>query len=514
MRWEIWKDIVRSHWIRESIVHLVSAVLAAFAALPALAQTNTSGFSFVERGGVSMTTSGASSSLSVGYARITGAGADAAGFAIFGLRQNNILVSEATVPAAGLVNEGRIFAEIGGGVDTGIAIVNANNEPVELAFYFTDSVGRVFGAGVLTLPPRGQISRFLSQAPFNGSAVIGTFTFFTLRSDTDVRVGAIALRGFTNERGEFLMTTLPIVPIGSPELFGGSVLPQFVAGGGWTTEVVLVNPAEKEMAGTITFTDQAGELAGINSGNASGASFDYRVAAKSAWRLRTADTGALQLGSVRINAAAGADTPVGFLIFSFQSGSVTVSAAGVPAARPASATRLFIEGAGPSTALEPGWLQTGLAISNANSTVPVRVSFDLTTLNGESTGFRGDLDIPAGGQVARFVNELPGFAALPVPFQGVLRVSAPSTSIVVIGLRGRYNERGEVLLTTIPAINENDDYFNSLLKYSNFIFPHFADGAGYSTQFVLFSGWTPGSVTGTLDFFAQSGDPLSVSLAP
>jgi hypothetical protein len=273
----------------------VSILLAVVStASPGAAQPSTS-FSFPERGGVSLTTQGTSSPLAVGSAQINQTGAVAAGFAIFGLRQNSVLVSEATFPAASLVNEGRIYVEIGGGVDTGVAIANSNSQSVDIAFYFTDSAGTEFGANVLTLPPNGQIAQFLSQAPFNGgSGLIGTFTFFTLRSDPDVRVGAIALRGFTNERSEFLLTTLPITPVGQRGLFGGKILPQFASGGGWTTQVVLVNPEDTEEAGTISFTDQTGAPSSIASENGSGSSFTYRIAAKSAWRLRTSNAGALQ----------------------------------------------------------------------------------------------------------------------------------------------------------------------------------------------------------------------------
>ena len=56
-----------------------------------------------------------------------------------------------------------------------------------------------------------QIAAFLNQAPFDGgNSVLGTFTF-----TSSLTVAAVALRGFTNERGEFLLTTLPIVEVGA-----------------------------------------------------------------------------------------------------------------------------------------------------------------------------------------------------------------------------------------------------------------------------------------------------------
>jgi hypothetical protein len=505
-------DKTRTGWIVESLVYPLSVLLTILFAVPVSAQNNTASVSFSERGGVSITTAGTSNRLGVGYVRINQTGAVAAGFATFGLRLNNVLVSEATVPAADYVSKGRIYAEIGGGVDTGIAIVNPASDPVQIAFYFTDSSGTDFGLNAITVPAKGQVVQFLSQAPFSGrSGLVGSFTFFALRSDPNTKVAAIAIRGVVNERGDFLMTTLPIVPLEQQPLFSGSTLSHFASGQGWTTQVLLVNQTENVLDGKVTFLDQAGQPATVDSELGQGSSFNYRVAAKSAFRLRTSDTTTLRVGSVRIsNSASSADIPVGFLVFSYRSGGVTVSSTGVPSVRTASAARLFVEAAGAGGA---GSLQTGVAVANVSNTA-VRVSFDVTNLDGSSTGFRGDVDIPAGGQTAKFLKEIPGFAALPVPFQGVLRISAPTASIAVIGLRGRYNERAEFLASTIPTVNENDAYFNSVLQYSPFVFPHFADGAGYSTQFVLFSGWNSGSVTGNLEFLTPAGEPYPVELRP
>ena len=83
--------------------------------------------------------------------------------------------------------------------------------------------------------------------------------------------------------------------------------------------------------------------------------------------------------------------------------------------------------------------------------------------------------------------------------------------VATIGLRARYNERDEFLITTLPVANENDEYFRSVAQYSNFVFPHFVDGAGYTTQFVLFSGWKSGPASGILEFLTNNGAPLSLT---
>src|SRR5207249_3933398 len=202
-------------------------------------------------------TAEAASVLSVGYALIR---ADAgqsipSGLAIFALQQHGVLVSEASVPASRPILAGRVFAEAGPDVNTGIALANPNDQPAILSFYLTDVNGMDFGAGTVTIPPRQQVAAFLNQPPFNGTnSIFGTFTF-----TSSVSVGAIALRGFTNDRGEFLITTLPVVDIGItlPE---STTIAHFADGGGWTTQIVLVNPSDAVVNGNVQFISRAGQI--------------------------------------------------------------------------------------------------------------------------------------------------------------------------------------------------------------------------------------------------------------
>src|SRR5439155_5301095 len=158
-----------------------------------------------DRGGVSFSGHG-TSALSAGYARIqpnTGS-TTPSGLAILGFRQNDVLVSGAGVQASTLLTSGRIHAEVGGPVNTGIAMANGSNQAVTGSFFFTNEAGQNSAQGSITIPANGQIARFLNEAPFNaGTSFRGTLTF-----NVSAPVGVIALRGFTNERSEFLITNV------------------------------------------------------------------------------------------------------------------------------------------------------------------------------------------------------------------------------------------------------------------------------------------------------------------
>jgi hypothetical protein len=77
----------------------------------------------------------------------------------------------------------------------------------------------------------------------------------------------------------------------------------------------------------------------------------------------------------------------------------------------------------------------------------------------------------------------------------------------VIGLRARYNERSDFLITTTPASNEAAPPSTATL-----FFPHIVDSGGYTTQFILFSGNAGQSSSGVMRLFSQSGAPLSFAV--
>jgi hypothetical protein len=262
------------------------------------------------------------------------------------------------------------------------------------------------------------------------------------------------------------------------------------------------------LTGSVQFLSQgsantaAEPVVVATSEGSSASSFNYTIPAHSVFRLRTAATAAsVRVGSVRVVPAANSGTPSGVSIFSFRNAGVTVTEAGVPAIAVASAFRLYAESSGNFAQFQAGSIQTGIAITNSLTTATT-VNFQLTHLDGTPTGLTGTVSVPANGQTALFLNQAPGFAAMPATFQGVLRISAIA-GISVVGLRGRYNERGDFLITTTPPIAED-----SPASQAEMLFPHIVEGAGYTTQFILFSGSPGQASSGTLRFLSQAGQPL------
>ena len=464
-------------------------------------------FSITDRGGVSLSSEGSSASTVSGYGQVEPVDGmtTPTGLAIFGFRQNGILVSEAGVPASPTLQEGRIFAEIDGPVRTGLAIANPNEGTVTNWFAFTDTDGADFGNGNFTLGPGEQMARFLDEAPFNGVApMLGTFTF-----TSNLPISVIALRGLTNERSEFLMTTLPVSPLTA----GASdtvYFPHFADGAGWTTQVILVNPTNAAITGSVQFLGTGSATAAAEpvtltlTDTQVGSEFAYSIAPRSSIRLQTSNpAGSTQVGSVRVVADGGSSPPSGVAIFSFENAGVTVSEAGVPASTAGAAFRVYVEASG--TSGQPGSVRSGLALTNTSGLATV-VLLELTALDGVATGLTESITIPASGQVARFIDEI--FSSLTTPFSGILRITSMATDMAMVGLRLTTNERNDFLITTTPPSDES-----SATTSSDLFFPHFVDSGGWTTQFILFSGSSGQTSSGSLAFTGQDGQTLDLSVS-
>ena len=465
------------------------------------APVGTESFSIPDRGGTSTTSSGNAETLRVGYGRIR---ADAgstppSGIAIFQFRDSEgVLISEAGVPAVEPVREGRIFAEVNGPVNTGLAIANPNDVAATVRFYFTDTSGTRFAGGSFELGANQQIAKFLDQAPFNGGpSVLGTFTF-----TSSLPVAVVALRAFTNEAAEFLMTTLPVAPLSSTSS-DTVYFPQFADGNGWATQVILVNPTVRTITGTVEFLGQGSATTAASPAvrtledGRTGSSFEYSIPPNGSYRIITSNPpGGVSVGSVRAIPDDGHRAPSGLVIFSFTSAGKTLLEAGVPALAAGSAFRVYVESSG--TPEQIGSIRTGLAITNAAAAVNT-VTLEVTNLDGTLAAPPEMRSLPPSGQVARFIDEL--FDSLPPDFSGVLRVTS-TADVAIVGLRLRINERGELKVTTTSPSNEMDpstseDRFFALI----------VDSAGWSTQFILFSGTAGQTSSGTLSFIDTAGEP-------
>jgi hypothetical protein len=316
-------------------------------------------------------------------------------------------------------------------------------------------------------------------------------SFGTMTFSSNVPIGVIAVREYFNERKEILMTTLPVADLSEPASSDPVFLPHYAVGGGWTTNVVLINKSDTSISGTIQFL------------GAGGVTERYFIPPRgcACGGIPTSSASTTTVGAIRVTPDVGMPAPAGLSIFAYSNNGVTVSEAGVPVLHPGQSFRMFEIDAGSYA----GQLQTGIAIANPSSTDTASVTLELTDMAGNSTGMTSALTMPPLGHTAAFMKQFSGFESIPYPFRGVVRISTTSPSgIAIIGLRGQYNERNDFLITTSMPVDESTP-----LSSADALFPHLAEGGGYTTEFILFSGSPGQASSGSLQLFTQSGAALN-----
>jgi hypothetical protein len=150
-----------------------------------------------------------------------------------------------------------------------------------------------------------------------------------------------------------------------------------------------------------------------------------------------------------------------------------------------------------------GSTRTALAITNTSvETATVELTFRGFDDPGTLSSAR--VEIPPDGQFAAFIDELEEFQSVfKSAFRGSLQISS-SAPVSVTGLRTRYNDRGDLLITATPPLIETVSLNRPLFL------PHIVGYTGYTTEIILFGrGSEP--VSGSVRLFAQSGQPLDLS---
>src|SRR6266850_915978 len=476
-----------------------------------VAVTSSRSFNFSASGGVSIRTDGRGSPAVAGHARLQGgAGAPLAALALLAYRPGGILVSEAAVSAAPTLQSGRFYVEIGGNVNTGLAIANPGSQAATVNYFLSGSSGTAIHSGSVVVPANGQIAAFVDQPTFYTrgpfSAPITDARSMTFTSSGPV--AAFAIRGRTNERSEFLVSPLPIsdISVSTTEI---AYIPDFADGGGWSTQVALTNTSDDAMTGSVQFFSPSGLALTLTVDGQTATRFDYSIPARTSRTLQTSGSAtATTLGSIRVSPGSGSRTPAAFAVLTSRRNNVAVSEISIPAVKPGSAFRMYVENSGSFSTQAAGSLQTAFAAVNPSSSA-ITLNLELTGLDG-TAGFAGSLSVPAQGQIVTLLTQVNGFSSLPNSFEGVLRISTTATpGVSIVGIRGRYNERAPVsdfIVSSVPAINEA-----AAASSADFVIPHIADSGGYTTQFVLLGGSTAAS-NGTLRLFNQSGGSLTLTL--
>jgi sugar lactone lactonase YvrE len=462
-------------------------------------------------------TAGLNEKFRTGYAELAvSSGVAPYSTAVFKLKQNGVVVSEAGVPVAPPTRSARIFIDYRAGVNavparsnagtvdinTGIAVVNYGSEVANVSYTLRDSNGNSIAVGHGTIARGRHLACFVDQLKeiaaldFNlPTDFQSAIQFGSLEIASDQPVSVLAMRETINQRNEVLMTTTPVADLTKAPPSGNTAIyfPQLADGGGYTTTLILLNTSGSIERGRLQIFDKNGSPIAVNQvGGTRDSTFYYSIPAGGVFRLQTDGfPSEINAGWVRLMPA-GTPTPVGSGVFGFNPEDVLVSESGIPSASATTHIRVYAD-------VSTGH-NTGLAIANisgSDSTVTV-------------AAYRGDGVTPAGISEESVILPIDGYKAafadefingLPEGFTGVLDISS-RTPFAALTLRMLVNERNEFLMTTFPVADMTQPAPVPLL------FPQLADGGGYATQVILLS---PGGQASTiLRFYDEMGELMDI----
>ncbi|MBI4474022.1 MAG: SMP-30/gluconolactonase/LRE family protein [Acidobacteria bacterium] len=400
---------------------------------------------------------------------------------------SGVLVSQAGVAPVESIRAGRIFVDESG-TKTGLALVNNSSSAATATFILRNSAGIEIARQSLSLGSAHHLARFVSELfPGQAAGLRGSLTF-----QSDQPLAGVTLRESRNKQDEPLYTTLPVVDLAAVPSMQPVVFPHIAAGGGYTTQLLLMNRGAVPVSGEVRLYASDGQPLSLLSGGLAVSQIPYEIEGDGIFRAEF-DAPTLGVGWATAIPASGSRAPDGSAIFQFRSNGQVVTEAGVAATAATTSARIFVDNAGSLT---------GVAIANP-STSPADLTLTLMDRNGnvEATVNR---TLAAGNHVAVFANEL--FSGVTEGFTGVMQIMS-TAAVAPITLKLTTNTRGDFILTTLPVAD-----LMRVSSEASLTFPQIAIGGGFSTRLIFINADTTTAISGSLSFYQSDSAAMVVPL--
>ena len=139
--------------------------------------------------------------------------------------------------------------------DTGIALVNRNASTANITLHLVSLDGSFDQTTGINVDPNIHLAAFIGQL-FSQVSIPSEFKgVLTIQSNQPLAL--VTLRLTHNERGEEIYSTLPVADLNNPPV-GPLFIPQVVDGGGFTTQIILINTSNGGETVGITFISPSG----------------------------------------------------------------------------------------------------------------------------------------------------------------------------------------------------------------------------------------------------------------
>jgi hypothetical protein len=204
----------------------------------------------------------------------------------FGTVSGGNVQTQAGITPIPMITDGSLFVDVvpGFGRNLGVAIVNPGTSINAITLTLRDQNGNTAGSPVtVTLPPNQQVAEFVTQLfPSN---VIGAGFSGSLRLQSS---SGFAVLGFRFSSAEFSTSPVAATTVAT----GGNgvmVLPQFAMGGGWATQLALVNNSTAAASGRVDIYDASGKPMAVNLNGNTQSTFAYSIPAGGSFVLAPRD---------------------------------------------------------------------------------------------------------------------------------------------------------------------------------------------------------------------------------
>src|SRR5207247_1024723 len=195
------------------------------------------------------------------------------GTAIFQVKRDGIIVTEAGVAASPSTTAARILVD-NAGSSTGVALANRENQPAAVSFALLDINGRSVATTTRNLPPRGHLAIFAHELFPDVPQIRDGFTGL-LEIASSAAVALVTLRLTINQRDDLIFTTLPVADLNRPTPTA-LVFPQVAIGEGFSTRLILINSKTGIAAsGRLSFFRSDGSAMTVPFGTQIGSQFPY-----------------------------------------------------------------------------------------------------------------------------------------------------------------------------------------------------------------------------------------------
>ena len=400
-------------------------------------------------------------------------------------RESRLLLSETGVAAPPEVQRATAFADGREGSETIISVANRQSNAIQLNFVLRDEAGASVGSAAVRNLDGGQSVSVQVQELF-GRTVTGSVE---IRANGSFALTAVRL--IRNERDDDILSAVPVAYDDGAERPSGLTIPRVQFGGGYSAQIVLLNPGERPVDGTMQFVNALGEPMPVLDGQSA---IPYSIAANGTFVFdATSSSNTVETGFVTLSSST--EAPVGTAIVSFGKDGTLIS-----------------ESRMGSGSANEAWFPVDTYPSVVRHG---RIQFRLTVTNGEP----GPADLrlivydPDGQVLARTNQILPAnrqveFTHVDLVDKGKFRGSIRVVSDIPVSVTAHQlvrNIRNETIVSHVPSMTKPNRGGGPV------VFPRFTDSPRISTQlFMLSKGSVP--TEGKVEFFDENGEPLVVVL--